>query len=192
MPQKRTKLSTVKGDNYELHFNDQDSESDALGPSICPEAIKKKYSRPEVPCWGCIHDFKRPTEVGADPAMDKLYEEFISNKDTMGLEAITEHLSKVHNNEFFIPSLQEGKPCLPWPAYAVMIHLLPASGHMFDEQIDIALTIRDYSVMTEELKRSLYRHTEHGPRVHEKTAKLYVAITNEKRKQWQLYHNHNR
>lgn len=186
---KRAKSTTVEGDGFRMKFEEADGNEEIEGPGMDLEKLKQKYSRPDIQCWGCVHDFCRQLHVGKNVKLDTIWNEYIRNKDSMSIYKLAEHLEGVHRKLFFEPSLEEGDPCLAWPAHVILIHLSPESGHMRDEQTDIACTLHDYMVIGAELKKSLYVQTENGLVPHLDRLEAFNKVNDSKRKMWQLYNS---
>jgi hypothetical protein len=190
MSRKRQK-TTVEGDGFVVGIEGggEQDDDEPEGPCVSINKIKTEYARPEIACWGCQFNFMRPTHRGKQPKMDAMWDEYIRNKDNTSLEQVAEILEALHNKLFFEPSLAEGKPCLPWPAHVIAIHLTPSSNHLFDEETDVVSMIRDYSVIAEDLKQTLFVQTDNGRKPHLKRLEAYNKVNSEKIKLWQLYRN---
>ncbi len=69
--------------------------------STFKDATKRTKVTPK--CWACIHPFQLQLTYGAWPEMDKLWELYIENIDTMSFDDLKHVLSEQHHEQIFKP-----------------------------------------------------------------------------------------
>jgi len=121
-------------------------------------------------CWGCVHPFQRQKIPGVWPQMDKLYELFAENKDTMSLEDMSILISQQHEKDFFKPQYEahleagtlteEIEKGLQWLPADVLDHL---QNDMPDYKIMIRQDIRETHQLVNVVKNLMIQVSPENP-----------------------------
>lgn len=189
MPKKATKTTTVEADGVKVGVEETSSAyQEPEGPGVPMDKIKQHYSKPKEFCWGCVNSFKRQSTPGKYPILDKLWNTYQAHRLDTTIERLAYILEKVFNELVYEPSLKAGKPCLPWPAHMIIVHLTPSSAHMQDEQTDLSYKWRTLTVIAAKMENCLFVSTEDGERPHLKSMEMFLKINAETLKVWNAMH----
>lgn len=115
--------------------------------------IQAEHARPDEACWGCVYRFDAQKRPGENPSMDLLYNEYMSNKESMTLEELAKLIANAHEKYIYVPSVKEGKPTLFWSYSAVLRHL---TYHMTDTRSMILHSIKEIHTIGQKLTESLF------------------------------------
>lgn len=189
-PTKRNKRTVIRADGLRVDVENGDDDKVVVeGDAVNLDELKRKCTRPDIWCYGCKYHFA-PSIVGSsDPDQVELWRKYQEHKSTMQLEDMSEMLETVYNNTVYVKFLKQGKFVLPWPKHMVMLHLDPASNHMFDQETDIRTDIQNFRVIAPIIQSRMFVRKKDSDEMDYRKEAFddFLKITAEKQKLWAKY-----
>lgn len=156
--------------------------SDANQTPVSTKTLYEEHAKTKEPCWGCVHDFRKPTQRGENKTMDDFWDSYERNADSLSPPQLYKLLASEFVRLIYTPSVEAGIPCMTWSVESIERHF--TGGHILDQRADIRNTIHVLSTFSRVLVNTVVTEsdTEPGRRVNEKRLKLYLELEEKKQK----------
>lgn len=148
-------------------------------PPISFSSIRKKWTKPDLKCWGCLYQFGPASGPDQTPNVALLWEQFESNKDTMEPDNLFKHIHRAWVHLLYKFQCEAGKVIPFWSVEDIERHIV---HHLFDEKISIKLQLRDMDILLSEIKDELYREGPNGKYMDERHLRKLAIVTSQKDK----------
>jgi hypothetical protein len=159
--------TTVETDGARIQTVRQDDGSGEDGGGIFEDKVLEDPLPEDVPvtidelqqemgcirdkCWGCIHGFRAQRQIGKNVVLDNLWDEYVRNRDTMGMEALAKLVADGHDKNIYQKEIETGKKdAMRWPASMVLRHL----KRLMDIKMIVTRKIQRYELMEEAISNS--------------------------------------
>jgi hypothetical protein len=190
LPSQGGKLMQFAGDGFNFVQKESapvDEHAGRMG--VPPEVVYEKYAVTREPCWGCIHTFRKPEVRDKNPALDKLWDTYERNADSMSPPTLAKLLEEEFNRLVYEPSIKAKEPCIKWPAEVIARHL--GGFHGLDRRSDLRNMLYMYNSAEKVLADSVVTVAPNDPefKVNEKKLKLLMELGACKIKVWSLLQN---
>lgn len=136
------------------------------------QSVAGKKRKLNAFCWGCVHPFRKPQIPGDWPEMDRIWEKYVENMESMPEDQLAYLISKKQEQEIVKPKLIElearqsmsrtpqeiqedalALTTLYWPPEDVLTHF---KFHMSDHKRSVQSQIRDCAVIQASIMDKMY------------------------------------
>ncbi len=141
---------------FKRQHQDVASEIAMDEPITFDQAAKKlkKTTNSKTRCWGCCFQFNKQRVIGKYPAMDMLWEIFVSNIELMSLEELCLLLERKFQDLIACPAMEMGKTDIPsFTASEILEHI---RDHMLDYYVHVKSAADDLIVLESGLKNQIF------------------------------------
>ncbi len=150
---KRRTIETDGTKVVEEDLNGDDDDLDGFAP-VPYAVIYEKHAVTAVPCWGCIHTFRKPDNPKDNPTLDHLWGEYEKNVSTMSSKQLARHLYIEFRRTVYEPLMEDGEECMEWPESVIKRHI--EGRHGLIKSVELSQSIAALSNVEREILDGMF------------------------------------